>query len=408
LFLNKPASHSAQGLIIALVLFCFSSASFGRCEQTKISVDCGKTPTSVFDQNSLLWTAFVQQGFVYIAHSADLGKHYSSPVKVNQIPQKIYTNGENRPKIKLSTNGLVFVSWTEKTPGRYTGDISFARSTNGGKSFESVKTINDDGLPIGHRFDAMTITPSGLIYIAWLDKRDSTAAKKKNLLYPGISVYYAVSNDQGQSFTANKLVAEHSCECCRIAIANQGENNATIMWRQLFSGGVRDHAISTLTPSHSLAISRATTDDWQTNSCPHHGPDIDNSNPNFSHLTWFSIGNLHKGIYYAAFQHDSKTLKNILSIDSSPQASHPNVMQFNNTVWLVWKTYENDQSLIKMRYSTDHGEHWSAANTIASTTGKSDHPLLISNKQHIFLSWHTANEGLRLMPVTKPFAAIAP
>lgn len=406
--MNKPAVLSTQGLLIAVVLCCLSSASFAACQQNKISVNCAKTATSVFDQNGLLWTTFVQQGFVYITHSADLGAHHSSPVKVNQTPQKIYTNGENRPKIKLSTKGFVFVSWTEKTPGRFTGDIHFARSINAGKSFENVKTINDDGLPIGHRFDAMTVTPSGLIYIAWLDKRDSTAAQQNSQPYAGISVYYAVSNDQGASFSANKLVAENSCECCRIAIANQGDNNATIMWRQLFAGGVRDHAISTLTPHHRLAVHRATVDEWQTNTCPHHGPDIDNSQPGFSHLTWFSAGKRHKGIYYATFQQHSKTLKNTISVDSSPQASHPNVMQFNNIVWLVWKTYENEQSLIKMRYSTDHGAHWSAANIIASTLGKSDHPLLINNKQQIFLSWLSANEGLRLIPIAKTLPASTP
>ena len=384
------------------MLFLFLTPGYASCEHNLVSIHCGKTPTSTFDQHGRLWTSFVQGQFVYLSFSDDKGLQYSRPIKVNKSPQAIYSNGENRPKIHLDNKGNIFISWTEKTPGRFTGNIRFARSTDGGSHFEPSKVINDDGLPIGHRFDAMTVTPSGLIYIAWLDKRDSAAAKENDQNYAGISLYYAISSDHGASFSPNIKVAEHACECCRIAIANKGESNATIMWRHIFLGGIRDHAIATLSPNGPSTMSRASKDEWKTDACPHHGPDIDNPSQTHTHLTWFSNGALHKGVYYGTFHDISKTTINIFEVDSSPQASHPQVKQINNIVWLAWKTYEEGESRIKTRQSLDQGKSWSEPVVVASTSGNSGHPFLLNHANTLFLTWQTADEGLRVIPLNKP------
>ena len=55
---------------------------------------------------------------------------------------------------------------------------------------------------ITHRFDALAVSPSGRIYVAWVDKRDLIAAKKTQKLYDGAAIYYAVSDDSGASFSA--------------------------------------------------------------------------------------------------------------------------------------------------------------------------------------------------------------
>lgn len=391
---------STKIVLLSLLLLFFHSPSYAACKAGEISIHCGAAPTSVFDNNGRLWTTFINQQHVYISYSDDIGKQYSTPVIVNSSPHNIYSDGENRPKIFLNNQNDLFISWTEKTAGRFTGNIRFARSIDAGQHFEAVKTINDDGLAIGHRFDAMTVTPSGTIYIAWLDKRDSHAAKQRGQAFHGISIYYAVSTDQGKTFSSNIKIAQHTCECCRIAITNTGDDNATVMWRHIFNGGYRDHAIATLSRGKPSPIQRATVDQWKTDACPHHGPDLDSSLRGDAHLAWFSNGKLHKGLYYGRYSPSSHNTSNIIALDNSPHASHPQVKAFKNRVWFVWKSFENDQSVIKTRYSLDQGTEWSKATTIAATTGNSDHPLLIHNKDTLFISWQTTNEGLRLLPLT--------
>ncbi|PCI20127.1 MAG: hypothetical protein COB62_04940 [Piscirickettsiaceae bacterium] len=359
-----------------------------------------KTPTTVFDNAGTLWVTYAEKQSVYTRHSTDSGKTFFPAVLVNQTPQNIYTNGENRPKIAIGDNGNVYVSWTEKTKGRFNGDIHFARSTNGGHSFESDRIINDDKLSIGHRFDSLYLTPSGNLYIVWLDKRLSVKAKELQHNYPGISLYYSVSADQGASFSANKKIADHTCECCRIAISGSGLDGVAIMWRQLFKNGIRDHAITRLAPNKKLLIYRATFDGWKTDACPHHGPSISPANQHSYHMTWFSNGSSQKGIYYAKYNLNTGIADKGVLIDSSPSASHPYIKQVGDIVWLVWKKFEDNKTHIKEQHSTNGGHTWSLPRSVAQSQTESDHPIILNKGKKVYLSWHTKQEGLRLAPLS--------
>jgi hypothetical protein len=49
--------------------------------------------------------------------------------------------------------------------------------------------------------------------------------------------------------------------------------------------------------------------------------------------------------------------------------------------------------------SDDAGLTWSGARALARTSGNSDHPLLVARGIVAFLSWFTAGDGYRLVPV---------
>jgi len=80
-----------------------------------------------------------------------------------------------------------------------TGDIRFSRSSDGGRSFSTPVTVNDNREIISHRFDAMTVNAKGQVFIAWLDKRDLSEARKAGKEYAGAALYYAMSDDGGQA-----------------------------------------------------------------------------------------------------------------------------------------------------------------------------------------------------------------
>ena len=160
----------------------------------EVSVHCGKTPSATFDDHGNLWIAFVQNEFVYVSQSQDRGKSFSDPVAVNSTAEDAEHNGENRPKIIFDDSGTIFVSWTLKTSPRFTGEIRFSRSSDNGESFETPRTINDDNLFTGHRFESLFLSESGHLYLTWVDKRDLEANLEKGEDYVGAAVYYAVSD----------------------------------------------------------------------------------------------------------------------------------------------------------------------------------------------------------------------
>jgi len=364
-----------------------------------LSVHCGRTPTTAFDNNGRLWAAYVVGSHTYVSFSDDLGRSFSTPVRVNQQPEKIYTNGENRAKIAFGHDGEIFVSWTKETPGPFHGDIRFSRSLDGGRSFEEVRTVNDDGLLTSHRFDAMLVNSDGDIFITWLDKRDQVAAQARGERYTGAALYYSVSQDNGASFARNLKVADYSCECCRIAMAETPEGDVAVFWRHIFGDRlhIRDHGFAVIGRNNVVTdLQWATRDHWELEGCPHHGPSMISAGDGRYHITWFTLGNERKGIFYGLYNPDTRETGNLATM-STTASSHPYIARITGKLMLVWKQFDGEKTNIRLAVSDDDGENWQPEITIASTRGASDHPLLVTHHEAGWLSWHTGEEGLRMV-----------
>jgi len=377
------------------------------------SPNCGHTPTPAFAKDGRLWLAFVQNGHVYVAHSSDLGQTFAPPVVVNRVPEAIYSDGENRPKLALGPQGDIYVSWTHKSQGRYAGQVRFARSVDRAKSFDTPLTVNDDRAPISHRFDSMAVDGQGRIYVLWIDKRDLAAAKAVGREYAGAALYYAVSQDRGSSFAFNRKVADHSCECCRIAVAVDKDDGVVAVWRHVYPGSIRDHAIARLgteQPTPRDLPVRATFDDWQMDGCPHHGPDLSLGGKGQVHLAWFTQGPKQQGLMYGRFNMASQSLEIQHSLDTSSAAARPQVLGVPGRLYTAWKSFDGTQTTLLWRVSQDDGETWSPPQVLALTADGSDYPILLRDKDQVFLSWHTRAEGYRLLaiPFNKPDPDNAP
>ncbi len=408
--------------VVGASLMPLSAFSAERDCEAEIHVDCGSAPNAVFvdsgvSEQSQLWVVFAQNNHVFFTASSDFGNQYSAPIAVNSMAEKIYTNGENRPKVAVGEQGEIYISWTQKTEGRYAGDIRFSRSLDQGKTFSEPVTINNDGLVTSHRFDSLHVAESGKVYIAWLDKRDQVAARETGGAYNGAALYFAVSDDSGGSFLnpetlENYRVANNSCECCRIAIESHGEDDVAVVWRHIFGENTRDHAYAVLRANGRSTRGRATVDSWQIDACPHHGPDItlDSSavEKDQYHMVWFSNGDDHKGIYYGLHNFTAGGESHVYSVDDSPGASHPQIAVVKTqglaksemkAVVIAWKSFDGEKTDIKFIESSDNGASWIDKGIAMSTAGNSDHPLLLTDDSDMYLAWHTDEEGYRVAPI---------
>lgn len=378
-----------------------SQSAEQNCELV-VHVDCGSTPSALMVDEGQIWVVFAQNDQVYFTITNDFGTSYKQPVAVNNVPEAIYTNGENRPKVAMGHAGELYVSWTHKTEGRYTGDIRFSRSLDSGKTFSAPVTMNNDGLLISHRFDSLQVAESGHVYITWLDKRDQVAIREDGGEYEGAALYFAVSEDSGGSFLnpqslINYPVADNSCECCRIAIDTYGDNDVAVVWRHIFGETTRDHAYAILKSDGTSEYGRATVDNWQINACPHHGPDMTKASSKESeyHMVWFSNGDDHTGIYYGLQDLETGLGTQRYSVDSSAGASHPQIVNNGEGLYIAWKFFDGEKTHIQLIRSSDMGVTWQPEGSILNTDGNSDHPSLIEYGSVVYLAWHSEQEGYR-------------
>src|SRR5699024_7543598 len=228
---------------------------------------------AAFDNQGRLWIASAHDNYIWLRHSDDYGKTLSTPVKVNQQPEPIFVSAEISPKVAVGPDGTIYVTWSvlpkADPPHWWKINVRFARSTDDGKHFSKPVTINDDRGRYTHSYDALAVDHNGRVYIAWLDARNNKAAAAANQSYRGLSVYYTWSDDDGQSFASNHKLADHSCECCRIALSPTPNGQMAAFYRMVYSGQIRDHAFSILrTQGQPKQPERATFSNWHITACP--------------------------------------------------------------------------------------------------------------------------------------------
>ncbi len=349
-----------------------------------------------YDISGQLWLAKVENRHLLVSRSRDKGRSFSRPVVVTPEPENISADGENRPKIAVAHDGTVFLTWTQSLPQKYSGNIRFSRSTDSGKTFSKPITLNDDGRITSHRFDSLAIDDAGRVVVAWLDARDREAAKEKGDEYSGISLSSAQSTDNGETFSANHVLQEHVCECCRISLA-WTTDGPVAFWRNIFNTNTRDFAIANLDKG---GIRRVTDDEWQVDACPHHGGDMAVDSHNRLHLVWFTNGKTRQGLFYKNIK--GKEESSPLAIgNSEAQASHPSVSASGNTVLLTWRELDKSTISAQIMYSNDGGMTWSEPQRLAVTNGAADYPVPKVNREQMLVIWNTTVEGLRVLPVNE-------
>jgi hypothetical protein len=354
------------------------------------------------DGQGNLWRASVKDGFLLVDKApANRPLLFSAPHKLNQQAQKIGADGEARPKIAIANNGNIYLTWTQALPTPYSGYIWFSRSVDGGKNFSKPSIVHQDRAEITHRFDALALSPTGRIYIAWVDKRDLLEAQKTKQAYDGAAIYYAVSDDEGASFSAERKLADSSCECCRIAMLVNEQGDAVMMWRHLFEGGVRDHAIAKVSAQqNSPQIHRASFGHWKIDACPHHGPALAQGGDWGYHMAWFDGGD-QAGLFYARMDGEAWVSSPAKRFgDSNSQAGHPALLSNGEQVWLAWKEINDTSSLVRLAKSIDGGRSWDASVILAQTQGRSDYPQLLLKDGVAYLAWNTEADGLVWMKVS--------
>jgi hypothetical protein len=354
-----------------------------------------------------LWVVGLnEQGQMFMQSSpAQALGQWTAPVILNTQQDEIAADGESRPKMAFGPNGWAVVTYTQPLPKPYTGFVRMLRSADGGQTFSAPFTVHQDRQEITHRFESILFDAQGNLHTLWIDKRDMPA-KGAGPKYIGAAVYGNVSKDGGATFGPDYKLADHSCECCRIAMSNTPDGKVAAVWRHVFGEQTRDHAFAMLPGASSVASTsaqvqtkspiRSTFDDWQINACPHHGPGLAaNTLQTGFHMVWFSIrkqdGQDVPGVRYARLNANGEPLLSSVKALPDARAEHADVLAHKQRVVVVWRSSEGSTSTLKAWVSDNEGQSFSVK-VLGQTQGPNDHPRLVQRAEKMLVVWRDTKE----------------
>jgi hypothetical protein len=338
-----------------------------------LAEDGGSQPTTIVLSDGRMLTAWVGQDHNVWLRASD----EAEARRVNDVDGDAAPHAQAPAQVAAGPDGSVYVVWHNETPiaGRRfpASDLRFARSDDGGRTFEPAITVNDDagGPPTSHTFQDLLVTETGTVVVSWIDSRarearaeetgagsehtgaghratpEGTGAGASAAPDPGPSrrgpeIRVARSLDRGRTFSASTVVSVDACPCCRTAMATGPDGAIYLAWRHIFDGNVRDIVVSRSDDGGaSFGAPRKVHDDgWVFDGCPHAGPSLTVTPGGELHVAWYTGEEGNAGLFHAASADRGETFgppNRILTGDWVPPSTARLSATPDGAVWLAWE-----------------------------------------------------------------------
>ena len=369
-------------------------------------LECATAVTPAFDAHNNLWLAWVAGGAVSVAHSTDLGHTFKDVTLIGSYGALMDSGADAKPQLAIDAQGHAVLAYGVFKDKAYNAQVFISTSASiwakDGPAFTVPRSLSEDSA--SQRFPTLAFNSNGRLFAAWLDKRTVALARQNGQTQAGAALAYAWSDDAGKTFAPDTIAEDNTCECCRVALAFDSKHRPVIVYRAIFPGHERDHAVIRFGEAdHTLPAQRVAEDRWVIDGCPHHGPSVAVTADGTVHAAWFTEGSARQGLFYARSTDHSRQFSAPKAIGNIAQRpGRPNLLTVGETIWLAWKEFDGKRILIKEQHSTDAGLHWSIERIIGETQHAADHPVLIPHGREAYLSWMTHDEGYSLIKLQTP------
>ena len=251
-------------------------------------------------------------GRISVASSKDLGRSLSTPVQVTQEKLNLDWGPDARPQIVVEKTGGIALAFSIFRDKAFNGQVLATRSIDGGQSFAELQPITANNE--SQRFAALGLDADGSVFAAWIDKRNRVPASRRARNTRAQGVLRVIEGRRRGLCRGAACQRQH----LRMLPARSRVRRpwpSRVVFRNIFEGGVRDHAVMTFTdPATPGEVRRVSNDNWQISACPHHGPSLSISPAGTYHVAWYTGGKARKGLFYARSDDEGRTFSDPLPL----------------------------------------------------------------------------------------------
>jgi Neuraminidase (sialidase) len=210
----------------------------------------------------------------------------------------------------------------------------------------------------------------GTFHLVWLDSRTGRQGLR-----------YAQSNDAGQSWSANKSLADPTCECCWNRLVASRDGELAVLYRQ---HSPRDMA---LIRSHDNGVTWDLPETigvfgWKFDGCPHVGGGLALTESNAAHAVVWTGREGDVGLYHLAGKQQSRLGdKNARASDLAASA--------DGTLLATWES----AGAIMAARSEDAGKTWLPARRLSAETSRAEMPRVVAVTDGFRVFWTELSLG---------------
>jgi len=327
------------------------------------------------------------------AMSHNGGDTFMPVVPVSEPNAKVNSHGENAPRL-ISVPTMTYALWEQRSE-KGKSQVVVGRSLDYGHSFQKPVVVTGDDSPAFHGFSSLGVSPTGEVYVAWLDARD--VASKTDTF----SLYIARSADQGISFGTPHRIAVSACPCCRPSIAFTSSGQVLVAWRKVFGENIRDLAVSVSDDRGETFMPevRVADDGWHLNGCPDSGPSLVVSG-NRIYVSWLTEGREQKARVQLSWSDDQgKTFRAPLTASQDVlDPNHPVLkVSEDGHVMLAFQGRESNAQKgwapSRIFLSSIRGDELSSPDAVPTDGSSASYPALgLGTAGRVFLAWTASGE----------------
>ncbi len=200
-----------------------------------------------------------------------------------------FVNWADYPMMASNGSDLIAHILQKSASGTYTYDVKYLTSADKGNSWSALKILHDDGKQAEHGF--VSLMPyQDQFFVSWLDGRNTVSEKVDTAAHHAghqgaMSLRAAVINKQGTK-SAEWELDNKVCDCCQTSVAITS-NGPVVVYRDRSEEEIRDISIVRFVNGKWSEPKTIFLDQWKIAGCPVNGPRV-SANGNDLAIAWFS------------------------------------------------------------------------------------------------------------------------
>ncbi len=321
-----------QNYLPLFVLFCLPLAAQVRELPAPASAASGQPNLTVAANGRvyLSWIDRLEAGRVALRFASKENNGWSAPRTIAE-GTNWFVNWADFPSLLVLPDGSMAAHWLAKSgAGTYAYDVNIARSFDGGKTWSKPFLPHRDGTQTEHGFVSLLPASKDAFTALWLDGREMAGKSAEHGSNQngdhghGTMTLRAATIRRNNAIEQEALLDARVCECCQTAAARTSLG-PVVVYRDRSEQEMRDISIVRLRDGKWSAPKTVFSDGWQINGCPVNGPAVAALDKRVA-VAWFTGANDKSQVKLAFSPDAGETFSAPIAIDDGNPAGRVDVL----------------------------------------------------------------------------------